>query len=225
MPDQEKVVRDDVCVAISHHPGVSGDVLYDLSRALNPIDVHRHAQPREQVFAGWEWVGAMLVLYILKPYFDKLRKELVEGLAETHAAKLKTVLKGFWQRRFSKDADQRASIVSRSGIKKPKYSVSFAIITVCKDGRHVQCLFHDQYLESEYHQDIDAIVDFIYQYHLDSDKQQDVLRTERPKIDHFSRVIYDLETRTIEVINDPISRIIDEKTKNSKADTGEGRDS
>ena len=202
-----------VCAAISHHPDVPADILDDLSEAIEPIDIHRHIQPRDQLFASWEWVGAVVVLYILKPYFDKLRKELVEGLAETHAAKLKSVLKRLWQRMFSKDADQRVATMTLKGIERPKYSVSFAIMTVSRDGREVRCLFHDQYPKAEYHRHVDAIVDFMYQYHFGSDEQQDVLRIARPEIDHFSLVLYDLETRSLEVINNPTSRIIDEKTR------------
>ena len=154
-----------------------------------------------------------MVVYLLKPYFDTLRKELVEGMAKTHAAALKKAMKKLWPRMFSRNADLRGAIVSSDGVKRLDQSVSFAIQSISREGQRVQFLFHDEYFESEFYRHVDSLVDFLYLYHLKPLEGKDIFETQRQEIDYYNVVIYNKKTQSIVVINDPVSRQIGGKTQ------------
>ena len=83
-------------IAITHHPNIPTDVLDDFTTALTPIDVHRR-EARSGVQASWELAGALLVVYLLKPYFDTFRKELLEGLEKAHITALKKAMRNVFE--------------------------------------------------------------------------------------------------------------------------------
>ena len=197
-------------IAITHHPNIPTDVLDDFTTALTPIDVHRR-EARSGVQASWELAGALLVVYLLKPYFDTLRKELLEGMAKAHITALKKAMRHLWTRMFSPSADLRGAILTSDGVKRSDQSVSFAIRSTSRQGQRVEFPFHDEYFESEFHRHVDALVDFLYSYHLESIEGKDVFETERPEIDYYNVVVYNKNTQSIVVISDPVSRLLREK--------------
>ncbi len=197
-------------VAITHHPNIPTDVLDDFTTALSPIGVHRR-EARSRLQASWELAGALFVVYLLKPYFDTFRKELLEGLAKAHITALKKAMRRLWTRMFSPNADLRGVKFTSDGVKRSDQSVSFAIRSTSRHGQRIEFVFHDEYFESEFHRHVDALVDFLCSYHLESIEGKYVFETELPQIDYYNVVVYNKKTQSIVVINDPVSRLLREK--------------
>ena len=164
------------------------------------LDLRQIKAPARGPQAGLEWyIPTLVVIFILKSYFDAFLKEA----GKDHYLILKESLKGFWKQFFSAGRSLRVGMLdSKREVRHPKYSLLFSIYAVIDNKRKVKFLISNDCSEEEYAEGINEFLDFLSRYHRNAKQME--LNSDEGKWYGMLFVEYDKETKSLRIL-DPLS--------------------
>lgn len=195
-------------LAIVHDERAPKRLLDELCAELTVDHLHiqRIERPAQGPLLSLEWLAIPIVaVFLLKPYFNGFMTEA----GKDHYVVLKKALKGLWNKVFGKERELRVSIVTVSGEKKQRYSLSLAVYTVLEDGRRIKLVLPEDCSREEYVASIDAFLDSIEALHSGnpSSECKKLLRLENNK--GWELVVrYDTNSKSLRIV-DPIQDLRD----------------
>lgn len=160
------------------------DIIEDFNAAQFPILLEKRDP---QVFAALQYLmPTAVVVYLLKPYFEKF----LSKMAEDHYDLCKSGIKRLWSRFVSKDRSFRPHLIgTREKVLETDLGLELSFVAIGADQQRFCLLFPHLISESEFEKAVVAFYSLIAQYARDSGKSVPSQIASHGQMKHFPRVL------------------------------------